>query len=250
MSRNTGFLLEDKMVFNLDNKVVGSLSKNLYNFMQELYGVLDDSEIVHATKTDDYIKPDIVVTYKGIKKYISLKTGKSKSIHQEPIKSFVLFLRSLGISTKTQQTILLFQYGDGTMDGTGKTRYDYDTLRYKLHDRIIEANQELNKSRDFIKKVMERCLITGIKENRIPIDAIYHGDIDYGVVVTVKQINKHLSKSIHSYVQCLHIGPLQIRPLARYINKEDKYPEKRHRVEITWLNFSADMEFISRRYGI
>ena len=82
--------------------------------------------------------------YKGIKKYVSLKSGRAESIHQEYIKNFILFLRSLGISKRTQQTILLYQYGDGTMDGSGKRRMKYHEMRTWLDERIKEAKNKLN----------------------------------------------------------------------------------------------------------
>ena len=115
MPMNYGFLNEEEIVHRIDGKRIEELSHNLKNLLRDLYGVLDDEEIVHCQRTDDYIKPDIVIDYKNEKRYVSLKCGRSNIVHSEYVKNFVLFLRELGISKRTQQTILLYQYGDGTM---------------------------------------------------------------------------------------------------------------------------------------
>ena len=172
MPVNEGISKENEMIESLNGKKICELSNNLKNLIHALFGLLDEEEIITCEKQDIYIKPDFKITYKGESKYISMKTGRSESIHQETVKDFVLFLRSLGVSKKTQGTILLYHYGDGTMDGTGKKRYEYEDLRKMLKERIIEANIELNSSQEIIEKTFERCLFLGNRENAIEIDGI------------------------------------------------------------------------------
>lgn len=248
MGSNKGFFKEDEMVYRLDQKKIKELDHNLYHLMQELFGHLDDDEIITSYRIDGFRKPDFVIIYKGQTRYVSMKSGSSKIVHSEDIKTFILFLRSLGISKRTQQTILLYQFGDKTMDGTGKVRMNYDELRLWLHDRIIEANKELNQ-RHIIKAVIERCVIVGVKENAIPIDCLYHGDYEFGTVATTKQIMKHIEKGMWDFLQNLHIGPLLMRPHARYVGKEVKDESKRHIIEISWLNLQSDIDFMARRYS-
>lgn len=236
------------MVLNLNNKKVKNLSNNLHNMMKILFGALDDEEIVHCELIDDIIKPDFVITYRGVKKYVSMKSGQAETIHQEFIKNFILFLRSKNISIKTQQTILLYQYGDGTMDGTGEKRLNYLDTRVALRNRIFEANIELNKDPYFVLEVIKRCLFVGNMENAIPIDAIYFGDYQYGVVATVRQITKHILLRRWDWMENLHIGPLQIRPHARYVDKKPLHPKFRERLDCYWANLSSDINYISSRY--
>ena len=248
MPTNLGNLKELEVIQSIDNKKIIELSNNMRNLITALYGVLDDNEIVHCYKIEDYIKPDFVITYKNQKRYVSMKSGRAETIHQEHVKSFILFLRSLGISTRTQQTILLYQYGDGTLDGTGKNRIDYNKLRLMLDERIKEANEELNRNRDFVSKVITRCLFVGTLENAIPIDCIYFGDYHFGIVATRKQIEKHINRKNWQWMSNLHIGPIQLRPHARYIGKEIKNPESRNKLECYWANLSSDIDYISSRY--
>ena len=249
MPTNKGIFKGKEIAQYLNNKKVKDLSNNLKNMLEALYGPLDENEYIYCEKIEDFIKPDIVIEYKGIKKYISLKSGRAESIHQEFIKNFILFLRSLGISKKTQQTILLYQYGDGTMDGSGKRRMKYHEMRTWLDERIKEANEELNSDQYIIEQVIERCLVLGNLENAIPIDAIYFGDYNFGNIATIKQIRKHLRRSNWDWMNNLHIGPLQFRPHARYIDKEIKNEKYRNKIDCYWANLSSDIEFISRRYN-
>ena len=247
MPTNHGFLREDEMVYHLNQRKVKDLSNNLYHMMQELYGILDEEEVITCYKIDGFLKPDFAIVYRGDTRYVSMKSGSSKIVHSESIKTFVLFLRSLGVSAKTQQTLLLYHYGDKTMDGTGKERLNYDELRMWLHDRIIEANEELN-NREIIIAAITRCVIVGTRENAIPIDCLYHGDYEFGTVATTTQIMKHAKRGNWNFLQNLHIGPLLMRPHARYVGTSIKNEMRHQAIEISWLNLHSDIDYMSRRY--
>ena len=248
MPTNNGKLKELEIIAHLNGKRVGELSNNLKNLLTALYGVLDDNEIVKCELIEEFIKPDFIITYKGIQKYVSMKTGRAECVHEENIKSFILFLRSLGVSVRTQQTILLYHYGDGTLDGSNNERIEYNKLRLMLESRIEEANNELNSSKQFILEVIERCLITGTLEKAIPIDCVYFGDYRFGEVATTRQITTHIKRKSWDWMKNLHIGPIQLRPHARYYNKEIKSEKRRQKLECYWANLSSDISYISSRY--
>lgn len=248
MPTNEGNFKEKEIITHLNGKKISELSNNLRNLVVALYGVVDENEVISCELIEDYIKPDFIITYKGIKKYVSMKTGRAETVHEEYIKNFILFLRSLGISSRTQQTILLYHYGDGTMDGSGRDRIDYTALRFMLNERIQEANHELNANKDFVLKVIERCLFVGTLQNAIRIDCVYFGDYKFGEVATTRQIISHIKKRDWSWMNNLHIGPLQLRPHARYYGKEIKSEKRRQRLQCYWANFSSDIQFISSRY--
>ena len=248
MPLNFGKEKEMEMVAHLNNKKTCEISNNLRSLLSALYGPLEDDEVVSCKLIDDFIKPDFVITYDGQSKYISMKTGRAEVLHQETISTFIKFLDNQGISKETQETILLYQYGDGTTDGTGKTRIDYNELRVLLKDRITKANIELNESKDFVLKVIERCILLGTLENAIRIDGLYFGNYKFGEIATTKQIIKHIKRKDWDWMRNLHIGPIQLRPHARYIGKEIKNPESRNKLECYWANLSSDIDYISNRY--
>lgn len=248
MGVNHGILKEDEIVIHLHNKKISELTNNCSHLMKTIFGALDENEIIQCTKTEGSIKPDFCITYKGITKTVSMKSGRSNIVHQEIIKNFVLFLRSLGVSTKTQQTILLYQFGDGTLDGSGKERMSYERLRFLLADRIKEANDELNKDKNFIIKVVEHCVFKGAVPGALEADYLYHGDYEFGLAVSKSQVIKHIKRKNWDYMNNLHIGPLHIRPSARYIGREIVSEIRRHRVECFWPNLKEDIDYIARRY--
>ena len=182
MPSNHGKLIEDELMLALNNHRVMDLIPNLHYLMRELFGALEPEELVTCAQPDKPIKPDLLITYKGETKGLSVKSGTSEYVHGEPVEKFVEYLKTQGVSDNTVKTILLNQFGDGTIDGTGKERMDLAELKYRLRIQIKEANQELNNNHDILLNILDRMLFQGWDENAIPAYAIYHGDI-YGVFI-------------------------------------------------------------------
>ena len=248
MGVNNGILKEDEFVYYLNCQKASELSPNLKNMLVPLFGIVDGRKEISCEKTVNRIKPDIIIKHRGIEKAVSLKTGSSQVVHGEQIKPFVLFLRSLGVSNRTQQTFLLFLYGDGTMDGTGKERMRFQKIMYWLSDRIEEANKELNSNKDLILKFIDRVVFQGVDPEARSADAIYHGDVNSGVLVTKEQIMKHIMRKDWNKWDMLHIGPIIFAATNRYVGKEIKNEKKRSTIQCYWPHLMADLEFISRNY--
>lgn len=249
MTTNKGLIKETRFVNALNGKKVGDLNNNLRSTLIQIYDDLDDEEVVNSGIIMGFQKPDIYVECKGRRVNISLKTGRSNVVHEDNIKNFILFLRSKGISKRTQQTLLLFHYGDKTLDGTGEKRYDALQLNYWLRERIIEANNELNSSHEFIQEFIERFVFTGSEHNDTYADALYHGELDYGHICSKKQILKHIGRRKYDFIRAPHVGPIIFRPHARYVDKEIKQPRYREIVDLYWRDLGADIEYISERYN-
>lgn len=246
---NSGILREDEFVYFLNGKKGKDLSSNLLSMMERLFGIVDLEKKISCVKTQDYIKPDIVIKHRKIEKAVSIKSSTSHVMHNEQIKTFILFLRSLGVSTKTQKTILLYQYGDGTMDGTGKHRHTGQEMQELMKDEIKEANKELNSSKDLIKAVINRVIFDGVVPEARKADAVYHGDVKQGEIVTREQMMKHIEKKDDwYYTKVIHIGPLVLTPGGRYVKEPTKDYKKRHIIECIWTKFAEDMKYISNRY--
>ena len=247
---NFGTQKEDQMVLELNNKHVFELTNNLQYLVNYLYPHIDRNAFVNCQLVnDDMMKSDFIITVNNESKAISMKSGKAVVVHNEIFANFIDFLKEEGISDRTIETISLFQYGDGTTDGTGTQRLSFMEVMSKLGNRISEANDELNWSRDFIKKVVQRCVFKGARESNIEADALYFGDKDYGVVAFQSQFMRHLDKKHYGYYRNLHIGPLLIRPSARYKDKEIVDERRRNRIILYWPYLSDDVAQISRRYN-
>ena len=248
MNYNEGNLKEAEVIDALNDKAVSSLDNNMKTMLRNLFGVLDESIILKCYKVDDANKTDFVIEYGSRKKNISMKSGRAEIVHNEILANFISFLSSLGITDETLETIMLFHYGDGTTDGTGEVRKPYRDVVNELGSRIAEANAELNCNLDVVLKVVERCVFKGSDPGNIEADAIYFGNKYYGTIATKNQIYKHVRRRSFDYYDNLHIGPLLIRPDARYVDRDITYERKRNRIVAYWPNLSADVEYIANRY--
>ena len=164
MRINSGLQNELDLIKAIDGKRFDDFGNNIKNLMKAMYDDFDD-DIFVVTKEDPRAKPDIAVTYHGKTFHISIKSGGAEHIHCEDIKKFILSLRARGISKETQKTILKFQFGDGTLDGTGKDRLPYQTIFLQMQDEIKAANIELNRNRELVVDYVTKFLFHGNHED-------------------------------------------------------------------------------------
>ncbi len=243
-----GEFKERELANALNEKKYKELDNNCKYIVKRIFNFVDDDEIIHAYKIEEFIKPDICIEYKKEKRYISMKSGKSNYIHEEYITNFVKYLKECHISEETINTILLFHYGDGTTDGTGEKRKSFEEIAYELKDKIKLANFELNKSRAFITSTLLHIMFVGNSENAIMADYIYHGDKEYGLIVSRNQIMKYLNTKDFSWLNNIHIGPILLRPKARYVDREIKNPQMRETISFYWPRIELDLKYIENRY--
>ena len=249
MGSNQGFQNESLIAEALNGKTYDQINQNLQSLIKNLFGYPEEGAIIESAQIEGVFKPDIYIKYKGQTKNISVKVGRANKVHGENVKDFILFLRSLGISEQTQKIMLLFHYGDGTLDGSGKRRLDSLAIRIKMDKLLKIANRELNSSREVIDKVMERVLFQGIADNGPNAEYIYFGSPEYGQIVSKRQIYTYIDNRSWQFATKLHIGPIFIRPHARYADKKIFNPLSRERVHCYWPNLADDLDRISKRFS-
>ena len=250
MPINDGDLREKEVIHELDNHFVKDLSNNMRHLLKALFGVIDDQMLVKCEKVDEFCKTDFIIEYDGRKRNVSMKSGKAVIVHNEVISNFLSFLKEKGISERTIETIGLFHYGDGTVDGTGSDeRQSYEDVSTALAERIKEANTELNSNMDFILEIMNRCVFKGAREEFLEADCVYFGDKDYGEVATKKQFIKNTMRRGFDYFDHLHIGPILLRPHSRYVKKDISYQRNRDRIVCYWPHLREDIEYMSKRFN-
>ena len=245
---NPGLRKEEEIVLALDNKRVDELKQNFRYLLREMFGPLDDNEVVHANLVGGYQKPDFYIEYKYRRIFVSMKSGGAKIVHQEKLETFIEFLKEKGVSKTCIEIFLLHHFGDGTTDGTGDERLSYSELQYRYKDKIRWFNKEVNVDKDLVAAVIDRCVFTGSQPGNIPADCIYFGDKNYGSICSREQVRKHMFWKSWLYMDNLHIGPLQFRPHARLLEKREN-EEGRMKVDAWWANLEADISFISERYN-
>ena len=249
MDTNIGIQNEENFVKAINNKTYDELSKHLQYFLHFLFPVIDTSKKFHCSMTTNYIKPDICISLESEMQYVSLKYGQSDVFHNENILTFIEFLRKNDISEESIKTYLLFHYGDGTTDGTGKNRYTAVELRFHYREELQKLNEELNKNKEFVKKFVDRAMFQGVNSLANRADYIYHGDPDYGIFLSRYQLlNRIETKNFSFMTECVHIGPLVLRPHARYSNKTVRNDQSRHIVEASYPKIVQAIMYIFPRY--
>lgn len=250
MNTTIGIQNEENFVKALDQKTYAELNKNLQLLLFYLYPNLDKKEKIHCYMTDNFIKPDIVIHQNRQYRYISLKYGSAETVHNENIMTFVEFLRESNISEETIKTYLLYHYGDGTTDGSGKRRMSSVETRFTYDEQIKKMNEEFNSSKAFVKNFADRVLFQGVNSQADRADYIYHGDPEAGVFISRDQFMRHIDrKSWHYMVRCVHIGPFVIRPHARYSDKEILNEKHRNTVAVNYPGIVSDLLYIQNRYN-
>ena len=249
MSLNEGYKNEEYLINAINNKKYDELTPNLQRFIHMLFPNIDRNKKFKCFQAEEYTKPDIVICYGEKSFYVSVKHGTAENVHEEKIDSFIEFLKENGIDNFTIESYKLFQYGDGTTDGTGEKRMSNFEVRVKYDERIRAMNQKFNESKVFVKAFAERVVFQGVNQLAVPASILYHGDEDQGSFISKNQLLRHIELRRWDYMESVvHIGPFVLRPKGRYPDKEVKYPEFRHRVVVSYPRLLGDILYIFSKY--
>lgn len=246
--KNPGLRKEEEYVLALNNKKVQDLNHNCKYLLREIFGPLEEEEVVYSNLVGGFQKPDFYIEYKFRRVFVSLKSGAAKILHQESIDTFIEFFEKCGMHKDCIDIFKLTYFGDGTLDGTGEERMSYSELQYRSKEQIQYFNKKVNTDKELVKLIVERCMFLGSKEGNIPADYIIFGDSNFSYMCSRKQVEKHIYRKSWLYMDNLHIGPLQFRPHARLLVKREN-EEGRYKVDAWWANLESDIRFISERYN-
>ena len=238
--------VEEAIIKSYDNKIFKQLNEFQKEIIKELFGDVTNYDVIEAGSLSEMYKPDIYLKIEDKIKYISIKSGRSDSIHFEGIKSFILFLRSKGISLRTQKIILLFHYGDGTIDGTGEKRYEFNKIIEKMGDLLDEANEELD-NKELITDLMYRFVFRGFRDDEPCVDMLYFGDENYGEYATRDNIIKYVVNKRYIHIKTLHVGPMTVQPYLRDVLRKSKHPEKREQIQVKWHYLLTDIQYVNNK---
>lgn len=248
MKPSDGKKLENKFVEAVNNKKVGELAAGIKENLNHMYKYLNNNDVVSCELVEGSQKPDFVINIKGEKRYISLKTGTAKAVGTYGLKNFIAYLRKEGVSERTLKTIVLFHFADGTLDNTGRNRYDVETFRKGRENLIEAANRELNGNKRLIKDFVYRVIFKGFYDENVAADYIYFGTQDHGHCCNYRQMCKQIEAKKWKYIRNLHIGPIQFSPVARYVDMNVLDDSKRWGVKFFWTNLEVEIERIGSSF--
>jgi len=245
---NRGLENEMQIMKEIDKRRIKKMSPPIQNLLYKMFEKVNQFKMLRAYKCGKYDKADLQICLDDVSYGVSIKCNSARIVHACYVKNLILFLRRYKISETTQKIILLYHYGDGTLDGKGKVRLDSHEVSLKLFNLIQKANIELNSNKTLVSDFVEMCLFLGTHSEGQKADFIYHGNLEYGYACSKDDIKHFLQIKSFSYMKVLHIGPITIHPYARYVDFKDTNPKKRDMIQCEWPNLSRDLEYISNGY--
>lgn len=178
-------------------------------------------------------------------KYISVKTGAQNSVHGEKLNGFIDFLHELHINKDVINYLLLYHFGDNTLDGSGNVRLTVDEIKLKYNMEIKRFNKYVSYN-NILEKILNRFLFDGTTNNKYKADIIYYGNINYGIWGTKSEIIKYLVYNKCHYMKSIHFSSLTYQNWCRNINKYKKLEKHRYCIQIKWFSVVSDLQKIRK----
>jgi len=238
MGINDGHANEQEIIELLNGKRISDLAPHFKKWLTTLF--LKCNDYLEVKKLNNEQKADIAISRGDQSRYISIKSGDSNSFHSESIRTFIPFLRGLGVSESTLKVIAFFHFGDNTLTGLGPTRFTSAELR-RVHAKAFKSASEELSQPQLMKEIINRVIIQGRYGVNYPIDGIYHGTIKDGFFLSTKQIYRILLRKSHQRKNgTINIGMLTYQPGSRNLWGIPGSEQKREQSEIRWRSFLKD----------
>lgn len=227
---NYGYQNEYDFVELFNEKYIDELDNNSQNFLKDLFGnEIDDTEIIKAWKNKMNQKADIFIKYKNYIKNVSLKCGKSNSVHHETIQDFRRYLEKLQIPYKVIEKYVSYHYGykrneEGKIDYSRVLSADEYKVLYQKELDVF--NESINKTR-IIVDMIDSFIIRG-RNSDYDIDVLICGTIENYVWIMKYDLydlilSKRSLEFTSPHAACLTIGPKKRNLDGNSNNRKDRY---------------------------
>lgn len=248
---NYGYQNEYDFVELFNDKYLDELDENSQLFLRDLFGeVVDNDEKIKSWKNKVNQKIDIFIKYKNYIKGISLKIGRSNSVHHENIQDFKRYLEGFNIPFKVIDYYVSYHYGY-PKDEFGNTDFSRtlssEEYKKKYQEQLDIFNSYINKTR-IIVDMIDRFLVRGRNSDR-DIDAFICGGVDD--YVWLKKYDLYdliLSLPCREYTSP-HCNCLTIGPKKRNLNHDSLNRKDRFLVCIRWNFIREEIEEFKRVHG-
>ena len=237
MSLNTGINNEKEIAEHLNTHKIANLNDNLRAFVEDIFrpnATERNGSYISAQCTNNNLyKPDIVVEFANRVNNISIKIGEGNSVHQEPIDSFVEYIRDeLGASKVVIEALLYFHWGDGTLDGSAPVseRKSAREIIKNQPEKIAIIQSFFN---EHVDALLERFMSTGVA--RVShVDYVYYGDYMHADWHSIHEVYENLKSNPGD---ALSVGGLNFQTYGRSLNGKDD--ARRKSIQLKWSNMSS-----------
>ena len=236
---NRGIRNEIEISNELNNKKIYELKPLEYELIHNLYGNnLDENEILKCRVDNNKFKYDIIITYKNINKYISIKMGSKNGVHVENLYTFIDFLYLLKIPKSYIYDYKKFHFADGTHDNSGNKRISTEEF-IKNYPKVIKNIKLFLNNKKYLDLFIDRFLISGVKTN-IKIDGLIYGTKNDFIFISRNELYEMFYFFSDKESESLNISMFFIGPFARCLNYNQKYEEKRMYIQVKWYDIFGD----------
>jgi len=237
-----GYKNECDFVKYINNKKYSDLNNNLKGFIKFIFNDVKDNTILICKRYKTRDKSDIFIKTNNVTKNISIKSGMRVSVHAEPVSSFIDFLIKMNFRKSIIENLLLYHYGDFTLDGTGKIRLSAFELKDRYKDEIKIMNNYFN-HKNIIKKIALRCIFEGTsKKNQA--DYIYYGSPKNGIYASKEEIIDYFCSHKYKEIKSPHFSGLTYQNWNRNIVYNLKLESHRYYCQFKWPTIIEDIKKI------
>ena len=246
--QNDGVKNEEEIVNYINDKSFSRLSVYWKKFIREFDPeVKSDCELKSKKIGGQGLKPDIIVNTENIECAISVKKGGGNSVHQEKTCQFVDYCKLyLGMNSEEEESLLMFLYGDGTIDGSApkECRLGLGEVKEIYAKEIAIVQRFFDSHRE---ELLYRFLVYGKDGPRTKrkADYIFHGTVDGGVSCPLDSYMISELAKITKGDSALSVGPLGFQVWNR--NPSDTQEYRRHSIQVKWTSCEKDLQNLRER---
>lgn len=238
MKEISGYDNEYEFVKYLNRKKVQALNPLFREFIEDLFGVIDDNHFITSWRNHYPQKADIFIKINGIIKGISIKKGSRNSVLVERISDFIHFLIENGVNREVVINYLKYHYADGSTNGKGDCRISVDEYKKYNMASIDMINRVFNEDR-ILNKAVDRFVLKG-NNSKNYIDAIVYGEVNDFLWIIGDDVKKVIMDK-KDYSSAVHFGGLTCQPKNGCLNYNPKYEKDRFCVQIKWYSIFDDI---------
>ena len=181
---NDGIKNEYAIIEEINMKKYYQLREHWKIIIKIIFPFIKDDDLLRAFSFNDkHAKSDIYIAYKGLKKYVSIKTGTNPSIHQEYYYDFFKFLERNGLDKKIIKIIYFYHFGITNKLSNNGLPFTKDEIVDKYKKYIIFANQEINKNKEIVKidHIIYNSILKPEEEGEI-VTSLYNSNYDVKIL--------------------------------------------------------------------
>lgn len=224
-----GIKNENAIIEHLNERKYSEIDEKWKSHIKTMFPFVEENDTILARHYEDEKgKPDIVITVRHTNMYVSVKTGKKCSMHEEPFSTFAGFLRKHSVSEKTIKTIKFFHYGESEKANKDGKPFSPRELKEKFGQYFIEASKELDKD-EIIDAIIFRTILKGCVLKRYKVNYLYYGNIEHGYLLSEEDIYSLVNRYRNHDKTAIHFGGLNYAPARR-----ERSHIKFHDIRIHW----------------